>query len=566
MCDRVYAIQITTTDEKEQKILSDIWEKLSQERKGKKEKFLKDVYKNIINDKKPEKKGGGDGDESPYTWSQEEVAEAVKKLGGNKASLESLVKVLVDKIQKGYDEPRPTKEATEGFRKEYGKELNSSQITLKDALSLIYSSLPELACKEDQTVKGRFIVRDEHDREICILHGGPSAFYWPLEDDTEKYTGKLVVYDGYESNCIGDLCSRFVPPKPGARPIVFKHGYPGRHYVLDDFGIPTRRYVYVVKSKYQVETLKAKGKIVGRHVGKIDQMIEMTKKLSDTISKGDKEDFGLLMNGIKPSPKEAPEQKAIKHLHTLLKDEGDLGKQLYDNFYNQDEYDPQYRLGMPIDVFSTSENKQYEKFVKWIVADRFAKVFSMEAFDDAGQQRINRLGKDLALLYIHQREGTGSRQRGNALTQTLTPNLSNDALPFGSEGAQILCVDLGQVPVPKSDQPPNLVNFFSKLYGKSVAEVMQGVATEVKLQSYSIAWSTEKNREIFLRELKSEWVVSRAKPHKLEMKGTKSFIDVGEESLDDLLKKRKNREWNKLDSKSVVKESKEPEEEKNDGN
>jgi hypothetical protein len=533
-------------DPKMKKPILQIYDALREKRRKIKREYLLNVYEPILKEGKSSKSGGGDGDEAPWKWAEKEVQIAVKELCELKVksprASQAILNLIGEKISKKYDISGP--EETKLFRQGYQENLEKSQITLDDAKSLI-SQLASF--KLVQMDDSRWAVLKQWvEKPICILHCGPSAFYVPRiveldavhgPENASEVDAEVHVFDDYKDNVFGEMPLKPEPPKPPKplslcklgestchydRPIVFKHGHPDRHYVLDDFGVPTRRYVYVVKSAFQIETLKNKGKVVGRHTGKIAQMLEMAKKLHQAI----KEALTLGLDA----------EKAGFVLETFLS-QGDekLGKVIFEYFYGKKQkYEPEYISTTPVDIFSESELKQYSKLIDKLGEQK-------DFYEDS--PRLDRLGEDLAIVYIHQYQGSGARQRGNALAQTLTPMLSNSALPFGSEDALVFRVDLAQVPVPQPDEPPNLVNFFSKLYGPSLAERMQK-SSSIK---YDIAWSTAKNREIFLRELEIDWIVEYAKPLGMEMKGEDgAFLNISPELFEQLMVKqdpKRAREW-----------------------
>ena len=111
------------------------------------------------------------------------------------------------------------------------------------------------------------------------------------------------------------------------------------------------------------------------------------------------------------------------------------------------------------------------------------------------------------MLYVHQEKGSGDEQRGVSISSTNKPLHGNSGDEFKSPGGYTLKIDLAKVP----KGPDNLFNLYSKraqdqtigLERKGAKGKIINDAAESKAHTDD---STAKNRELFLRELRDDWV------------------------------------------------------------
>jgi hypothetical protein len=115
------------------------------------------------------------------------------------------------------------------------------------------------------------------------------------------------------------------------------------------------------------------------------------------------------------------------------------------------------------------------------------------------------------MLYIHQELGSGDQQRGICLTSaTKTTHYSNRGAPFLNKHTYVVMVDLARVPLRKC----LLYNLYSQeAQTKTIGLARKHEIDPTKVRdATSTKWhtdaSTAKNREIFLRVLRMEYIAN----------------------------------------------------------
>jgi hypothetical protein len=155
-------------------------------------------------------------------------------------------------------------------------------------------------------------------------------------------------------------------------------------------------------------------------------------------------------------------------------------------------------------------------FVKGVLQGKYVREGgTYDAADDFLEQQIPSLASGTTLnteelLYVNQELGSGHQQRGICLASTSKLIHSNQGVPFKTAESLTLTVDLAKVPTG--------ANLLFNLYSQEAQLLTIGMNHWRDGKKHSIAeskehtdWSTAKNRELFLKELKWDYLTEGCK-------------------------------------------------------
>jgi hypothetical protein len=120
------------------------------------------------------------------------------------------------------------------------------------------------------------------------------------------------------------------------------------------------------------------------------------------------------------------------------------------------------------------------------------------------------------LAYVHQELGSGPQQRGVSATSTPQHDVfSNQGVSFKSEDGVRFAIDLALIP-PGSNVEPMVINHYSPaaqqklqaVIGEYAIEKTDEDGNEYTRQFDHYQWSVRKNREIFLKDLRPEYLTA----------------------------------------------------------
>lgn len=299
------------------------------------------------------------------------------------------------------------------------------------------------------------------DRHVATLHSGPSAFL------------------------------SFGHSKSGRKQYYKRGDTPGKKtYVADDFGVPTRRLAYAVKSGRQLQTLAEKGAIVGRysenHPG-VDPLVPTVGELA-------------ALNYHTPGNVQSVNKQKKENRSFTLKDPP-AKLSASDMLYMHQEFGSSDRQ-RGVSATSTIKPLLANAGEGFAGDDKEAKKLVL----DLGKVRKPRLGRAPELANLH--------HKIPGLNPAITPPTlykTGFKTPIGKQPAK-----------PASNAPPEAWETYKQekiAYAQAHdanVRSMNKVHFNAEENRHHLDWSTGKNREIFIRTVTPGMVTRQIAPEAAE--------------------------------------------------